>query len=118
MDTYKCFMRTEIDHLVLGDFLLDKKEQPKFVDDINWKEVFELDQHAVTADQVEAHGNAERRQEQQGGRHRPRRQPAPLDAPPQPEKAAADAVKQWREFGLLVGGIFIALGALALYRHG
>ncbi|MHB2020730.1 MAG: carbamoyltransferase family protein, partial [Candidatus Xenobia bacterium] len=43
MDAYKCFMRTEIDHLLLGNFLLDKTEQPKFVDDINWREVFELD---------------------------------------------------------------------------
>lgn len=43
MDAYKCFMRTEIDYLLLGNFLLDKREQPKFLDDINWREVFELD---------------------------------------------------------------------------
>jgi carbamoyltransferase len=36
-------MRTEIDYLLLGNFLLDKKAQPAFVDDIDWREVFELD---------------------------------------------------------------------------
>jgi len=29
-DAYKCFMRTEMDYLVLGPFLLDKKNQPKW----------------------------------------------------------------------------------------
>ncbi len=43
MDAYKCFMRTEMDFLVLENFLLDKKEQPKFIDDINWRETFQLD---------------------------------------------------------------------------
>ncbi len=43
IDAYKCFMRTEMDYLFLGDFLLDKKDQPEFVDDINWQEEFELD---------------------------------------------------------------------------
>ena len=27
-DAYKCFMKTEMDYLVLGNYLLDKKEQP------------------------------------------------------------------------------------------
>ncbi|MBN2000849.1 carbamoyltransferase [candidate division KSB1 bacterium] len=43
IDAYKCFMRTEIDYLFLGDFLLDKSNQPEFVDEINWQEKFELD---------------------------------------------------------------------------
>jgi carbamoyltransferase len=43
MDAYKCFMRTEMDYLVLGSFLLDKREQPEFHDDIDWREEFELD---------------------------------------------------------------------------
>ncbi len=43
LDAYKCFMRTEMDYLVLGDYLLDKKQQPKFNDDIDWQEKFELD---------------------------------------------------------------------------
>ena len=43
MDAYKCFMRTEMDYLVLGDFLLDKEDQPEFIDDLDWREEFELD---------------------------------------------------------------------------
>ena len=43
MDAYKCFMRTEMDYLVLGDFLLDKENQPEFIDDLDWREEFELD---------------------------------------------------------------------------
>lgn len=43
LDAYKCFMRTEMDYLVLGPYLLDKKDQPEFHDDIDWRETFELD---------------------------------------------------------------------------
>ncbi|GAB6281452.1 MAG: carbamoyltransferase [Ignavibacterium sp.] len=43
LDAYKCFMRTNMDYLALGNFLLDKKIQPTFNDDINWKKEFELD---------------------------------------------------------------------------
>ena len=43
MDAYKCFMRTEMDYLALGDFLLDKRKQPIFHDDIDWQQEFELD---------------------------------------------------------------------------
>ena len=43
MDAYKCFMRTEMDYLALGDFLLDKENQPEFIDDLDWREEFELD---------------------------------------------------------------------------
>ena len=42
-DAYKCFMRTEIDVLVMGNYILYKEEQPKFHDAIDWKEVYELD---------------------------------------------------------------------------
>ncbi len=42
-DAFKCFMRTEMDYLVMGSFLLDKKEQTALKNDINWKESFELD---------------------------------------------------------------------------
>jgi carbamoyltransferase len=42
-DAYKCFMRTNMDYLVLGNFLLDKKDQPAFHDSIDWREEFELD---------------------------------------------------------------------------
>jgi len=43
LEAYKCFMRTNMDYLVLGNFLLAKREQPQFHDDIDWKEHFELD---------------------------------------------------------------------------
>ncbi|GJQ32255.1 MAG: hypothetical protein HBSAPP04_10940 [Ignavibacteriaceae bacterium] len=43
LDAYKCFMRTEIDVLVLENFVLFKDEQPAFHDDIKWQEVYELD---------------------------------------------------------------------------
>ena len=43
IDAYKCFMRTEMDYLALGRFLLDKTEQPEFHDEIDWRETYELD---------------------------------------------------------------------------
>ena len=42
-DAYRCFMRTEMDHLVLGSCLLDKASQPPRPDDIDWRSVYELD---------------------------------------------------------------------------
>lgn len=42
-DAYKCFMRTEMDYLMLGNYLLDKTEQKPLADDTNWQEEFELD---------------------------------------------------------------------------
>jgi carbamoyltransferase len=42
-DAYRCFMRTEMDFLVMGDYLLDKKDQPKFSDDVDWRGKFKLD---------------------------------------------------------------------------
>ena len=42
-DGYRCFMRTEMDYLVLGNYVFDKKEQEKIKDDTNWQEEFELD---------------------------------------------------------------------------
>ena len=42
-EAYQCFMRTEMDYLVLGDFLLDKKEQPQWQEEKSWQEEFELD---------------------------------------------------------------------------
>ncbi len=42
-DSYNCFMRTEIDALVIENFLLIKKDQPKFNDKEYWKEKFKLD---------------------------------------------------------------------------
>ncbi|HTX18583.1 MAG TPA: carbamoyltransferase [Bacteroidota bacterium] len=43
LDAYKCFMRTDLDLLVLGCCVLEKSAQPVFHDDVRWKEVYELD---------------------------------------------------------------------------
>jgi carbamoyltransferase len=40
---YTCFMRTEMDYLVMGDFILDKSEQGEFVESRSWQEEFQLD---------------------------------------------------------------------------
>jgi carbamoyltransferase len=42
-DAYLCFMRTEMDHLVLGSFLLDKTAQPALRDDVDWRTQYQLD---------------------------------------------------------------------------
>ncbi len=42
-DAYLCFMRTNMDHLVLGHYLLDKKQQPPLREDVDWRTQFELD---------------------------------------------------------------------------
>ena len=42
-DAYRCFMRTEMDALVLGDIVLDKSSQPDFVDSERWRDEFQLD---------------------------------------------------------------------------
>ena len=42
-DAYRCFMRTEMDVLVLENALLLKSEQPHLEDDGSWKEEFQLD---------------------------------------------------------------------------
>ncbi len=42
-DAYRCFMRTEMDYLVLGDYVLDKKDQPKFSETADWRTEFRLD---------------------------------------------------------------------------
>jgi carbamoyltransferase len=42
-DAYLCFMRTNMDHLVLGHHLLDKKAQPSLREDVDWRSLYELD---------------------------------------------------------------------------
>lgn len=42
-DAYACFMRTEMDCLVLNDFILLKEEQPKWQEKEDWQNKFELD---------------------------------------------------------------------------
>ena len=42
-DAYRCFMRTEMDYLVIENFLFAKSEQPDWKQDDSWKTEFELD---------------------------------------------------------------------------
>jgi carbamoyltransferase len=42
-DAYRCFMRTDMDYLVLGPFLLEKTAQPHWEEDDRWMEEFPLD---------------------------------------------------------------------------
>jgi carbamoyltransferase len=42
-DSYRCFMRTEMDALVLEDYVLLKEEQPKYVESLDWQHEFQLD---------------------------------------------------------------------------
>jgi carbamoyltransferase len=42
-DAHRCFMRTHIDHLVLGPFILDKVGQAEWEESEKWQEVFQLD---------------------------------------------------------------------------
>jgi carbamoyltransferase len=42
-DAYRCFMRTEMDYLVLENFILDKGAQGKLEETNDWRQEFELD---------------------------------------------------------------------------
>jgi carbamoyltransferase len=42
-EAYTCFMRTDMDYLLLENFILDKNEMKKLGIDIDWKKEFELD---------------------------------------------------------------------------
>jgi len=42
-DAYQCFMRTHIDYLVLGPFLLGKGAQPEWKETADWQREFQLD---------------------------------------------------------------------------
>lgn len=42
-DAYRCFMRTNMDVLVLENFVLFKEDQPAFEETHDWREEFELD---------------------------------------------------------------------------
>lgn len=40
---FTCFMRTDMDYLVIGNFLLGKDVQEGYVEELDWKEAFQLD---------------------------------------------------------------------------
>jgi len=42
-DAYRCFMRTEMDYLVVGNYLFEKKEQPALSEKGDWRSEFKLD---------------------------------------------------------------------------
>ncbi len=42
-DAYRCFMRTEMDYLVMEDLLFDKKQQKGIADNSGWQEAYPLD---------------------------------------------------------------------------
>lgn len=42
-DAYRCFMRTEMDFLVAGNYLLDKRDQPALSETSDWRAEFKLD---------------------------------------------------------------------------
>jgi carbamoyltransferase len=42
-DAYRCFMRTDMDHLVLWPYLLHKAEQPARSEDAEWRTELPLD---------------------------------------------------------------------------
>lgn len=42
-EAYDCFMRTDMDMLVLENFILYKEEQPQFFEEENWRDKYELD---------------------------------------------------------------------------
>ena len=42
-DAYLCFMRTDMDALVMENVLLLKQEQPELVEGENWRDAYDLD---------------------------------------------------------------------------
>jgi carbamoyltransferase len=42
-DAHRCFMRTHIDYLVLGPYLLEKSKQPEWKETEDWRSEFQLD---------------------------------------------------------------------------
>ncbi len=42
-DAYRCFMRTQMDALMLEGYVLEKSQQPAMADDGDWRQKFQLD---------------------------------------------------------------------------
>jgi carbamoyltransferase len=42
-EAYTCFMRTDMDYLIAGSYLLAKPDQPEWEEKQDWREEFELD---------------------------------------------------------------------------
>ena len=42
-DAYICFLRTNMDYLILGNYLLDKTQQKELQQDFDWQKEYQLD---------------------------------------------------------------------------
>jgi carbamoyltransferase len=42
-DAYRCFMRTGLDYLVMGDYIFDKTQQPAWPENPDWQQQYGLD---------------------------------------------------------------------------
>mgnify|MGYP000627710414 CR=1 FL=1 len=42
-DSYRCFMRTEMDYLVIDSYLFKKEDQPEWDEEGDWREEYALD---------------------------------------------------------------------------
>jgi carbamoyltransferase len=42
-DSYRCFMRTDMDYLIAGNFIFDKRDQPEWNEKDDWRKEFSLD---------------------------------------------------------------------------
>ena len=42
-DSYRCFMRTDMDYLLIGNYMFDKRNQPEWKEKDDWRKEFTLD---------------------------------------------------------------------------
>ena len=42
-NAYLCFMRTNMDYLLMGNYLLDKRDQKPLAEATDWRQEFEMD---------------------------------------------------------------------------
>ena len=42
-DAYRCFMRTDMDMLVVGNYVMEKSQQPEWAEEGDWRDEFQLD---------------------------------------------------------------------------
>jgi len=42
-EAYKCLMRTEMDYLVMGNYIIAKRDQTQLTNDVDWRKEFQLD---------------------------------------------------------------------------
>ena len=42
-EAFKCLMRTEMDYLVIGNYVIAKTDQKQLEQDVDWRKEFQLD---------------------------------------------------------------------------